>query len=426
MNLASIGADARVSGAFEIHSARGLVLARVAISQRDQYRLYTETGEFDAEPSGALWYRTSDTAGMPVVGDWVAARVVGRDQAIIEAVLPRRTCFARRAAGNREVRQPIAANIDLLFLVCGLDGDFNLRRLERYLTLTAESGAEAIVVLNKSDLCTDLDQRTAETQAVARTVVAVSARSGDGFERLAGCLAEGRTVALLGSSGAGKSTIINRFLGDDRLRTGEVRESDSRGRHTTTHRELIPLPQGGALIDTPGMRELRLWASAETVESIFEEIAAFAAQCRYRDCSHEHEEGCAVAAALEEGEVGCRSVGELPEAAARSQVSRNRERCARRAPTKTEVETNPQGDAGALQGTLTQLLILQNPFELLTLIVVEDPLHALFTLAEHSPVILPHVAENAADLVRLGRCQIQVLLQLFEVERPARSRIESR
>jgi ribosome biogenesis GTPase len=292
MNLESIGADARVFGAFEAYAARGLVLARVATSQRDQYKLYAEPGELDAEPSGALWYRTGDAAGMPVVG---------ADQAIVEAVLPRHTCFARRAAGTREVQQPLAANVDLVFLVCGLDGDFNLRRLERYLTLAVESGAEAIAVLNKSDLCADLAQRMIETEAVARAVVAVSARSGDGLERLAVHLAPGRTVALLGSSGAGKSTIINRLLGEDRLRTSEVRESDSRGRHTTTHRELIPLPQGGALIDTPGMRELRLWASADTVESVFEEIAEFAAHCRYRDCSHEHEAECAVAAAIAAG-----------------------------------------------------------------------------------------------------------------------------
>jgi len=303
MNLESIGADARVFGAFEENAARGLVLARVITSQRDQYRLYTQSGELTAEPSGALWYRTPDAAGMPVVGDWVAARTVTSDQAIVEAVLPRRTCFARRAAGTREDQQPIAANIDLAFLVCGLDGDFNLRRLERYMALAAESGAEAVVVLNKMDLCDDLAARIAETKAVggAAPVVAVSARSMAGFDRFQSYLAPGRTVALLGSSGAGKTTIINRLLGEDRFRTREVRESDSRGRHTTTHRELIALPQGGALIDTPGMRELRLWASTDTVESVFEEIAAFAADCRYRDCSHEREEGCAVAAALANG-----------------------------------------------------------------------------------------------------------------------------
>ncbi len=303
MNLEDIGAGARVFGAFEPYAARGLALARVATSQRDRYRLYAEPGEFAAEPSGALWYRTSDAADMPVTGDWVAARLVAPEQAIVEAVLPRVSCFARRAAGTREIQQPIAANIDLVFLVCGLDGDFNLRRLERYLALAAESGAAAAVVLNKLDLCDNPELQLAQATAVAGRVpvVAVSARRSDGFDRISEYLRPGRTVALLGSSGAGKTTIINRLLGEDRFQTAEVRESDSRGRHTTTRRELVPLPGGGALIDTPGMRELRLWAGQDTVESVFEEIAALAQECRYRDCSHEHEEGCAVAAALVAG-----------------------------------------------------------------------------------------------------------------------------
>src|SRR5215831_8028656 len=159
MFLQSLGADAIVLGAFAPYAAQGMILARVAVSQRDQYRLYSDSGELEAEPSGALWYRTPDRAGMPVVGDWVAARIVGPDQAIVDGVLPRRTLFSRRAAGRVEEQQPIAANIDLVFLVCGLDGDFNVRRIERYLTLTAESGAEAVVVLNKSDACPDLAAR---------------------------------------------------------------------------------------------------------------------------------------------------------------------------------------------------------------------------------------------------------------------------
>ena len=155
MDLQSLGATATILGAFQPHAAQGLTLARVAISQRDQYRLYLDAGEVDAEPSGSLWYRSPDKASMPVVGDWVAARVVGPDQAIVEAVLPRATLFSRRAAGRREDQQPIAANVDLVFLVCGLDGDFNVRRLERYLTLAAESGAAPVIVLNKADACED-------------------------------------------------------------------------------------------------------------------------------------------------------------------------------------------------------------------------------------------------------------------------------
>jgi ribosome biogenesis GTPase len=303
MNLQSLGADAVVLGAFQSYAAQGLSLARVAISQRDQYHLYSDSGEVDAEPSGALWYRTPDRAGMPVVGDWVAARIVGGGQAIVDAVLPRRTLFSRRAAGRAEDQQPIAANIDLVFLVCGLDGDFNLRRLERYLTLAAESGAAPVVVLNKSDACADLPTRIEETATVAgdAPIVACSARTADGMDALVRFLSAGRTVALLGSSGVGKSTIVNQLLGEERFRTHDVREHDSRGRHTTTHRELVVLPQGGALIDTPGMRELQLWASQESVDQTFDEIAVLAAECRFRDCTHSGESGCAVAAALARG-----------------------------------------------------------------------------------------------------------------------------
>jgi ribosome biogenesis GTPase / thiamine phosphate phosphatase len=303
MFLESIGADAAVFGAFQPYTAAGLVLARVAITHGDRYRLYTESAEWDAEPSGTLWYRAEDRAAMPVTGDWVAARQVGPNEAIVEAVLPRRTCFSRRAAGTREEQQPVAANLDLVFLVCGLDGDFNLRRLERYLALATESGVPPVVVLNKSDLCDDIAARRAETQAVAGTapVVATSAREPAGVSALAACLHPGRTAALLGSSGVGKSTIVNLLIGEERMRTREVRLSDSRGRHTTTHRELLPLARGGALIDTPGMRELQLWAAPESVDQIFADIASFAARCRYRDCSHSGEPGCAVAVALATG-----------------------------------------------------------------------------------------------------------------------------
>ena len=315
--------DPAIYGAFQPHAAHGLILARVATSQRDQYRLYSESGELDAEPSGALWHRTPDRASMPVVGDWVAARIVGPGQAIVEAVLPRRTLFSRRAAGRREDQQPIAANIDLVFLVCGLDGDFNLRRLERYLTLAVESGAAPVVVLNKTDLapiCGRASRRPPKV-AGAAPIVACSARDAEGLDALERFLGSGRTVALLGSSGVGKSTLVNRLLGEERLRTKEVRESDSRGRHTTTHRELVPLPQGGALIDTPGMRELQLWASQESVDAAFEEIADLAASCRFRDCAHSGEQGCAVEAAYCARRDHRRPAGELSQTPRRSPAS---------------------------------------------------------------------------------------------------------
>jgi ribosome biogenesis GTPase / thiamine phosphate phosphatase len=303
MNLELLGADTSVYRAFEPWAQQQLVLARVAAANRDRYRLITETADIDAEASGALWYRSAGPAAMPVTGDWVAARVINATEAIVEAVLPRRTFFSRRAAGRREEQQPIAANIDLVFLVSGLDGDFNPRRIERYLALSAESAAQAVIVLNKRDLCENLADRVTETRAVAAgaAIVTASTVAADGLDEVREHLAPGRTIALLGSSGVGKSSIVNDLLGEERLRTNTVREHDSRGRHTTTHRELIPLPEGGALIDTPGMRELQLWAGEDSIDQVFDDVAAIAVACRYRDCSHTEENGCAVRQAVDEG-----------------------------------------------------------------------------------------------------------------------------
>ncbi len=305
MFLERLGADQAVYSAFSSYSQQQIVLARVAIAQRDLYYLYTEEGPVHAEPSGRLYYNTSGYSSLPVTGDWVAARVAGPEQALVEAVLPRRTCLSRRAAGRRDEEQPLAANVDAVFLVCGLDGDFNLRRLERYLALVATSGASPVVVLNKADLCADLADRIAETAAIARSAPVVAASTLDlrGLDALRRFLAPGVTVALLGSSGAGKSSIANRLLGEERFRTAEVRMWDSRGRHTTVRRELTPLPHSGALIDTPGMRELQLWTGTDSVDAVFDDIAAIAGNCRFRDCTHSGEPGCAVAAALDRGEV---------------------------------------------------------------------------------------------------------------------------
>jgi ribosome biogenesis GTPase len=284
----------------DAYAARGLVVARVTASQRDQYRLEGSGSELAAEPSGALWHRAASRALMPVTGDWVAARIVGDGQAIVEEVLPRRTVFSRRAAGRREDEQPVAANIDRVFLISGLDAEFNPRRIERYLVLAFESGAEPVIVLNKTDVCPDVMEFIVEAAAISAgaPVVPASTRSPAGLDALRSFLTPGITVALLGSSGVGKSSIANTLIGEQRLPTGEVRAADSRGRHTTSRRELIALPNGAFLIDTPGMRELQLWASEESVEAAFDEIAALAAACRYRDCTHAGEPGCAVEAAL--------------------------------------------------------------------------------------------------------------------------------
>ncbi|MEM1034519.1 MAG: ribosome small subunit-dependent GTPase A [Myxococcota bacterium] len=241
----------------------------------------------------------------PVVGDWIAIRVRSR-RLFVAAILTRRTAFRRRRAGSVDGEQTVAANIDAAFLVMGLDVDYSPRRLERYLALTYDSGAEPVVVLNKTDLCDDVRARRAEIAAMTHAeVIALSARAmRDGVEprdRLAPQLAPGRTVALLGSSGVGKSTLVNALLGFERMATNAVRTRDGRGRHTTTHRQLIRLPSGALLVDTPGMRELGLVGGLDALEDAFPDVAELAASCRFTDCRHAGEPGCAVADALHNG-----------------------------------------------------------------------------------------------------------------------------
>jgi ribosome biogenesis GTPase len=298
MFLEQIGADSRVAELFRPHASDGLELGRVSFAAHERYRIFLETQECEAFPAGRL--RWADD--LPAVGDWVAARPVDLTLALIEAVLPRKTRFSRRAAGRAFLEQVIAANVDLAAVVCGLDGDFNLRRLERYLTLVRESGAAPIVVLNKADLCDSVGERVDEVARLEAGAAVIAICAQESVQPLR-ALIGGRTVALLGSSGAGKSTIANGLLGEERQATAAVRASDSRGKHTTTNRMLLPLPGGGAIIDNPGMRELQLWASQESLEGVFEEIAEAAIHCRFRDCTHQNEPGCAVERALESGEI---------------------------------------------------------------------------------------------------------------------------
>ena len=302
-DLSTIGANDEVYGHIQPYAARGLVLGRVSAVHREQYRLYTAEGEVKAEAIGALLYRAVDGSEWPAVGDWVAAQIVGPGEAMIHAVLPRKTVFSRRAAGEREREQVIAANIDMVLVVCGLDHDFNVRRIERYLILAREGGADVGVVLNKADLCADTQARIREAVQVAggAPVVSICARSPEAIDPILALIGGCRTVALLGSSGVGKSTLVNQLLGEERYRVQEVRVSDSRGRHTTTWRELSPLPRGGAIIDTPGMRELQLWAGQGSLDLAFDDIAELALRCRFRDCAHGVEEGCAVQSAILEG-----------------------------------------------------------------------------------------------------------------------------
>ena len=298
MFLEQLGADARVRELFRPHEAAELELGRVSFAAHEQYRVYLEHGEYEAAPAGRL--RWEDV--LPAVGDWVVARPVGPELARMEAVLPRRTQFSRRAAGAAQHEQVIATNVDLALVVCGLDGDFNLRRLERYLVLGRESGGATAVILNKADLCEDTAARMDAVARIAPGAPVVPLSAAQSVDPLRE-LVRGRTVVLLGSSGAGKSTIANGLLGDERLATNAVRASDSRGQHTTTSRMLMPLPEGGAIIDTPGMRELQLWAGEDSLDEVFSEITALAEGCRFSDCTHTGEPGCAVAQALACGQI---------------------------------------------------------------------------------------------------------------------------
>ena len=289
---------------FEPHHARGLTPARVAVGYGASYRLYTADGEIDARLAGRLRHKTTGPDERPVVGDWVAVALqADAARGTIQAVLPRRTRFSRKVAGQATAEQVIAANVDTVLLVNGLDGDFNPRRIERYLVVAWESGARPLVVLSKADLCPDLPSRlaTVESIAVGVPVLAISAVGGQGLDELAAHLAPGQTFALLGSSGAGKSTLLNLLAGREVMRTAAVRARDSRGRHTTTHRELVRLPSGALAIDTPGLREFQLWEAADGHRAAFDDVASLAEGCRFRDCTHQGEPGCAIQRALLDG-----------------------------------------------------------------------------------------------------------------------------
>jgi ribosome biogenesis GTPase len=269
----------------------------VAVEHRGGYVLYTESGELRAEVSPRLRSRASGRADFPAVGDWVA---IG--DGYIHAVLPRRTKFSRKVAWAETEEQVVAANVDVVFLVTALGQDFNVRRLERYLIMAWESGAQPVVVLTKCDLGEDVAAAVAEAEAIAFgvPVVATSAVTGLGLEELRAHVVAGQTVALLGSSGVGKSTLVNRLAGSELLKTQEIR-ADGRGRHTTVHRELVLLPDGGLVLDTPGMRELQLWESDEGVAQAFSDVEELVTECRFSDCGHDTEPGCAVRAAIAAG-----------------------------------------------------------------------------------------------------------------------------
>jgi len=303
-DLTYLGLNAIVLADARPHLEAGLTLGRVVREHRETYTVRQADREAEAQVTGRLRFTAQRREDFPAVGDWVMISAE-TDPVVIHAVLPRRTLLARKAAGERAEKQPIAANIDLVFIMQGLDRAFNLRRLERSMVLVRESGATPVVLLGKCDLADgELIRRAAEAaSAVAADVelITSSAVTGEGLDRLRVRLVTGVTACIIGPSGAGKSTLINALASDANLPTNEVRESDARGRHTTSLRQMVFLPGGGTLIDTPGMRELGLWASATGLELTFPEIGELADECRFRDCSHIHEPECAVRLAVEDG-----------------------------------------------------------------------------------------------------------------------------
>lgn len=288
---------------FEPHVAQGLSPGRVIVQRRDVYRLATDAGELEARLSGRFRLDAGD-GEYPVTGDWVAAELrADEGQATIRALMPRATAFVRWASGPGGGKQVLAANVDVAFLAASLNADLSPRRLERYLAAARESGAEAVVVLTKADACDDVERHVAEIEAIAlgAAVIAISSRTGQGLEALAAHMRPGKTAVLLGSSGVGKSTLVNALAGSERMATKVILEEGARGQHTTTHRELILLPSGALILDTPGMREFGLYDAEGGVAATFEDVEALAAECRFSNCSHGREPGCAVQAALASG-----------------------------------------------------------------------------------------------------------------------------
>ena len=305
ISLKRYGWNEFVAQAFQsLERTADLVPGRIAIQHRGAFTVYTEFGDIRAHAAGRMRHEAMDVGAMPAVGDWVALRSPEHSGAgIIEAVLPRKSSFLRKMTGTKSVQQVIAANIDVAFLVNGLDADFNVRRIERYLVLSKESGAQSVIILNKVDLCESLDEVVDVVRSVGgdTPVHVMSALHESGMEVFQKYLPPGTTGVLLGSSGVGKSTIMNVLLGEKKQEVKEVRDSDGEGRHTTSSRELILLPFGGLLIDTPGMRELQLWGDSESLSDAFTDIEELALECRFRDCSHAVEPGCAIQRAIGEG-----------------------------------------------------------------------------------------------------------------------------
>nr|WP_235857639.1 ribosome small subunit-dependent GTPase A [Paenibacillus albiflavus] len=309
MNLTSLGWNETYQEQAAPYYKDGLIPARVASEQKQLYRVLTEQGELHAEITGKMRFQADGRNDYPAVGDWVMISPrIDEGKAIIHTILPRKTKFSRKIAGQLVDEQIVAANIDTVFIVNALNNDFNIGRIERYLILTWESGANPVILLSKADLCTDIEHKIAQIEniAIGVPILVISSLQNEGLDQLQPFLEEGHTSALLGSSGVGKSSIVNRLIGETVMEVRAAREGDDRGRHTTTHRELIALKQGGLIIDTPGMRELGLWDSEAGIQTAFDDVEEFTKQCRFDDCTHKNEPGCAVKAAIHSGELDAR------------------------------------------------------------------------------------------------------------------------
>ena len=302
-DLTALGWDDALAEEFEPHRRAGLIPGRVSIQHRGAYDVLTAEGELRCDVAGRLYDEAASPADLPAVGDWVAVAARPEEAAgTVQAVLARRTKFSRKTAWQASEEQVLAANVDVALIVTSLNEDMNLRRLERYLTLAWESGATPVLVLTKADLADDVPAVVAEVESVAfgAAVHAISTVTGEGLDELRAHLRPGVSAALLGSSGVGKSTLVNTLVGEELLETREIRE-DGKGRHTTTRRELIQLPGGALVIDTPGMREVQLWIADDGLEEAFSDVTELFEHCRFSDCAHESEPGCAVKEAIANG-----------------------------------------------------------------------------------------------------------------------------
>ena len=304
MNLTKLGFGSFFEQQYaQLQQVNGII-GRVILEHKHSYRVATEEGEWLTTVSGNFAYNAHSRAHYPAVGDFVIVeQMPGEEKGIIHHLFERKSKFTRKMAGREIEEQIVAANVDYVLLTMSLNADFNIRRLERYLVAAWDSGANPVIVLTKSDVCEGVDYYTEQVETIAFgvPVFVVSALSGDGLEPLQALLTEGVTAALLGSSGAGKSTLTNALLQTEQMKVSDIREDDAKGRHTTTHRELVFLASGACLIDTPGMRELQLWDQGDALGASFHDIETYANDCKFRDCTHTKEPGCAVRQAVETG-----------------------------------------------------------------------------------------------------------------------------